>query len=110
MEAGSSSFRFTVAIKTGSEIFRIKVNGQNLRDIIVHYDTGEYYQRGIDYAVDLSPGYIADDYVAPANSYATQMPSQVTEPDTVVSETSSSTSWDPSIFDPWWTPSAASSR
>lgn len=56
---GSTTVVFAVKIADGTQLFKVNANGQLLREILVDFDTFEYGIYGVDYAVDLSPGYLS---------------------------------------------------
>lgn len=58
---GCDSFSFSIEIRDGTDSLLVKANDQVLRDVTVDYDEEDYFQRGVDYAVDLSPGYVTEE-------------------------------------------------
>ncbi|HOP11481.1 MAG TPA: Stk1 family PASTA domain-containing Ser/Thr kinase [Oscillospiraceae bacterium] len=56
---GSTTVVFTVEIADGTQLFKVNANGQLLREILVDFDMLDYQIYGVDYAVDLSPGYLS---------------------------------------------------
>ncbi|HNX14561.1 MAG TPA: Stk1 family PASTA domain-containing Ser/Thr kinase [Oscillospiraceae bacterium] len=56
---GSTNVIFAVKIAEGTQLFKVNANGQLLREILVDFDALDSRPYGVDYAVDLSPGYLS---------------------------------------------------
>lgn len=91
----NSSFSFTAKSATGGVVnYRIKVNGQRLRDIYVNFELDDFGYLGIDQAVDLEKGYVTPGMASSinaANSAAAQSDANAIS-STATSTTASGTS------------------
>lgn len=56
---GTTTVVFAVKIGDGTKLFKINANGQLLREILVDFDMLDHQVYGVDYPVDLSPGYLS---------------------------------------------------